>query len=177
HAFFKALLFLGAGSVIHAMGVEQDLRRMGGLRKYLPVTWITFLAGTLAISGIPPFSGFFSKDEILASAFSNNMIVWALALITSLLTVFYMFRLFFLTFGGDMRMDDTVKSHLHESPRNMTVPLVVLAVLSVAGGWVNIPAVFGGSHALTSFLSPVFADSSQLLETHHLSHATEYLLM
>src|SRR5690606_23345397 len=87
HAFFKALLFLGAGSVIHAMGSEQDLRRMGGLRKYLPVTWITFLAGTLAISGIPPFSGFFSKDEVLASAFSNNMIVWALALITSLLTV------------------------------------------------------------------------------------------
>ncbi len=177
HAFFKALLFLGAGSVIHAMGGEQDIRRMGGLKRNLPVTWITFLVATLAISGIPPFSGFFSKDEILANAFAGNTVLWTLSLITSLLTVFYMFRLYFLTFSGNMRMAESTRTHLHESPRSMTVPLIVLAVLAFAGGWLNIPEVFGGGRALATYLSPVFADSVRLLETHHLSHATEYTLM
>lgn len=177
HAFFKALLFLGAGSVIHAMGSEQDIRKMGGLKRYLPVTWITFLAGTLAISGIPLFSGFFSKDEILANAFADNTILWGLSVITSLLTVFYMFRLYFLAFSGKSRLNNDHLARLHESPRTMTVPLVVLGVLSLAGGWLNIPAVFGGNHTLTEYLSPVFADSARLLDEHHLTHATEYTLM
>ncbi|MFZ6014088.1 MAG: NADH-quinone oxidoreductase subunit L, partial [Bacteroidota bacterium] len=130
HAFFKALLFLGAGSVIHALSNEQDIRLMGGLRKYLPITFATFLIGTLAISGIPPFAGFFSKDEILANAFANNQMVWALAFVTSLLTSFYMFRLFFLTFSGGTRASKEVMSHIHESPGSMTIPLIILAVLS-----------------------------------------------
>ncbi|HEY5824569.1 MAG TPA: NADH-quinone oxidoreductase subunit L, partial [Cyclobacteriaceae bacterium] len=127
HAFFKALLFLGAGSVIHALSGEQDIRHMGGLRKYLPITFITFLIGTLAISGIPPFAGFFSKDEILAHAFADNTIVWGVALLASLLTSFYMFRLFFLTFSGSTRASDEVMRHIHESPKSITIPLIVLA--------------------------------------------------
>ncbi|HYG04307.1 MAG TPA: NADH-quinone oxidoreductase subunit L, partial [Chryseosolibacter sp.] len=122
HAFFKALLFLGAGSVIHAMSGEQDIRFMGGLRKCLPVTFLTFLIGTLAISGIPPFAGFFSKDEILANAFAQNPIVWGVALVASLMTAFYMFRLFFLTFSGTVRATEEVKHHIHESPKSMTIP-------------------------------------------------------
>ena len=177
HAFFKALLFLGAGSVIHAMSGEQDIRRMGGLSKHLPVTWLTFLIATLAIAGIPPLSGFFSKDEILANAFSDSTWLWIVAAFTSLLTVFYMFRLLFLTFKGAPRMDEHVKSHLHESPRTMTIPLIVLAVLSVVGGWVNIPEVLGGGHAFSNYLAPVFADSQRLMEVHHISHGTELTLM
>ena len=177
HAFFKALLFLGAGSVIHGMSGEQDIRNMGGLRKYLPITFITFLIGTLAISGLPPFAGFFSKDEILANAFAGNKIAWDLAFLASLLTAFYMFRLFFLTFSGSVRANETVKHHIHESPSTMTVPLVVLAFLSVTGGFIGIPAVFGGGHALNEFLSPVFAGSAQLQEPHHLSHTAELMLM
>ncbi|MFO7257631.1 MAG: NADH-quinone oxidoreductase subunit L [Bacteroidota bacterium] len=177
HAFFKALLFLGAGSVIHAMAGEQDIRRMGGLAKHLPVTWLTFLIATLAISGIPPLSGFFSKDEILANAFADNLSLWIAAAFTSLLTVFYMFRLLFLTFKGTPRMSEDVKKHLHESPRSMTIPLIVLAVLSVAGGWVNIPEVLGGGHAFSNYLAPVFADSQRLMEQHHVSHGTELTLM
>lgn len=177
HAFFKALLFLGAGSVIHGMSGEQDIRHMGGLKKYLPITFMTFLIGTLAISGLPPFAGFFSKDEILANAFAQNKIVWAVAFLASLLTAFYMFRLFFLTFSGTTRARKEVVHHIHESPSTMTTPLVILAVLSVVGGFLGIPAVFGGSHALKNFLAPVFASSQSLLPAHHVSHSTEIILM
>lgn len=177
HAFFKALLFLGAGSVIHGMSGEQDIRNMGGLRKYLPITFATFLIGTLAISGLPPFAGFFSKDEILASAFANNKIVWGLAFFASLLTAFYMFRLFFLTFSGSDRATDEVKHHIHESPSSMTMPLIALAILSVVGGFIGIPAVLGGGHALNEFLSPVFSQSLALQEAHHVSHTAELILM
>lgn len=182
HAFFKALLFLGAGSVIHALSGEQDMRNMGGLRKYLPVTFATFLIGVLAISGIPPFAGFFSKDEILASAFAHNPVVWGVALLASLLTVFYMFRLLYLTFFGDVRASQHVMSHIHESPKSITVPLICLAVLSVIGGFIGVPEVLGGSHWLREYLSPVFAQSVEIVkmrgeEHHHLTHATEYALM
>lgn len=177
HAFFKALLFLGAGSVIHALHHEQDIRNMGGLKKHLPITYITFLIGVLAISGIPPFAGFFSKDEILAHAFAHNPIVWALALVTSLLTVFYMFRLLFLTFFGVERAGKEKMEHIHESPKSITVPLMVLAGLSVVGGIVGIPEALGGSHWLEHFLSPVFASSQNLIEHSHMEHSTEYGLM
>jgi NADH-quinone oxidoreductase subunit L len=177
HAFFKALLFLGAGSVIHGMSGEQDIRNMGGLRKYLPITFATFLIGTLAISGLPPFAGFFSKDEILAGAFAENKIVWALGFFASLLTAFYMFRLFFLTFSGTSRANAEVKHHIHESPGSMTTPLIVLAGLSVIGGFIGIPAVLGGNHALNNFLAPVFSQSHELVPAHHLSHSTELILM
>lgn len=177
HAFFKALLFLGAGSVIHAMSGEQDIRAMGGLRKYLPVTFATFLIGTLAISGLPPFAGFFSKDEILATAFASNKLVWALSFLASLLTAFYMFRLFFLTFSGTNRASAEVKHHIHESPSTMTIPLIALAVLSAIGGFIGIPSVLGGSHALNNFLSPVFQRSQSLVQPHHISHTAEIILM
>lgn len=178
HAFFKALLFLGAGSVIHALSGEQDMRNMGGLKKYLPITFATFLIGVLAISGIPPFAGFFSKDEILANAFAHNPVVWALALFASLLTAFYMFRLFYLTFFGNVRASHQVLSHIHESPKSITMPLICLAVLSAAGGFMGVPAVLGGSHWLNSYLTPVFAQSKALVESQHeLSHTTEYALM
>ncbi|HTF20865.1 MAG TPA: proton-conducting transporter membrane subunit, partial [Chryseolinea sp.] len=177
HAFFKALLFLGAGSVIHAMHHEQDIRRMGGLKKYLPVTYATFLIGVLAISGIPPFAGFFSKDEILASAFEHNKVVWAVAVIASLLTSFYMFRLLFLTFFGTTRASQETIHHIHESPKSITFPLIVLAGLSALGGFMGVPEALGGSHWLSGFLAPVFAPSKELLAAHHLSHSTEYMLM
>jgi NADH-quinone oxidoreductase subunit L len=178
HAFFKALLFLGAGSVIHGMSNEQDIRKMGGLRKYMPATFFTFFVGTLAISGIPPFAGFFSKDEILANAFAHNPIVWGIALVTSLLTAFYMFRLFYLTFSGSIRASKEVVSHIHESPKSMTIPLFALAVLSIVGGFIGIPEVLGDHHALNHFMAPVFEKSKAILpEHHHLDHATEYLLM
>jgi NADH-quinone oxidoreductase subunit L len=175
HAFFKALLFLGAGSVIHALHHEQDIRRMGGLRKHLPITFITFLIGVLAISGIPPFAGFFSKDEILANAFGHSYLVWGIAVFTSLLTSFYMFRLFFLTFSGTPRGGEHAMSHIHESPATITIPLIILAILSFAGGFMGVPEALGGSHWLSEFLSPVFAGS--VIEHHHLDHATEYALM
>ncbi|MFD0999366.1 NADH-quinone oxidoreductase subunit L [Ohtaekwangia kribbensis] len=177
HAFFKALLFLGAGSVIHALSGEQDIRNMGGLKKYLPVTFFTFFAGVLAISGIPPFAGFFSKDEILASAFAHNKIVWAVAVIASLLTAFYMFRLFFLTFFGKERASKHAMEHIHESPKSITIPLTVLAILSVVGGFMGVPEALGGSHWLSHYLHPVFAASHDLIRVHHLSHSTEYILM
>jgi len=154
HAFFKALLFLGAGSVIHGLAGEQDIRNMGGLRKKLPVTFITFLLATLAISGIPPFSGFFSKDEILAHAFASNKLFWALGVIGSMMTAFYMFRLLFLTFYGTYRGNGKV--HAHESPKVMTIPLVILAILSTIGGLVGIPASLGGTSQISKFLDPVF---------------------
>lgn len=175
HAFFKALLFLGAGSVIHALHGEQDIRRMGGLKKYLPVTYTTFLIAVLAISGIPPFAGFFSKDEILAAAFAYSPTVWALALAASLVTVLYMFRLLYLVFFGHNRFDATNgASHVHESPRSMAIPLIVLAILSILGGFINVPAALYGNAWLTEYLRPVFGTQST---DHHLSHTTEYLLM
>lgn len=177
HAFFKALLFLCAGSVIHALQGEQDIRKMGGLKKYLPITYATFLIGVLAISGIPPFAGFFSKDEILADAFAHNTLVWGIALLASLLTVFYMFRLLFLTFFGNERASRDTMHHIHESPKSMAVPLMVLALLSLVGGFMNVPATLFGSGRLTEFLAPVFSQSKELLTEHPLSHSTEYSLM
>ncbi len=178
HAFFKALLFLGAGSVIHGMSDEQDMRKMGGLKKAMPVTFITMLIGTIAISGIPPFSGFFSKDEILANAFAANPVLWILGFIGALMTAFYMFRMLFMTFYGPFRGNDEQKHHLHESPKNMTLPLIVLAILSIVGGAINFPAVLGGNHWLEDFLQPVFAESKALVPmVQHLEHRTEYMLM
>src|SRR5688572_29385489 len=174
HAFFKALLFLGSGSVIHAMGGEQDIRNMGGLSKKLKITYITFLVGCIAISGIPPFSGFFSKDAILLSAWLENPVLYGIAVFTAMLTAFYMFRLLFLTFTGNFRGTEEQEHHLHESPALMTVPLIILAVLSIIGGFVNIPEVFvNGGERLTEFLSQVIPKH----EGEHVSHSTEYLLM
>jgi len=158
HAFFKALLFLAAGSVIHALGGEQDMWRMGGLRKKIPWTYWTMLMGALAIAGAPLFSGFFSKDEILEAARSGphaNAQLWALGLAGALLTSFYIFRLVFLTFHGEPRYDEH-HTHVHESPKNMLVPLVLLAALSVVGGWVAAPRLVGGANYFEEFLSPVF---------------------
>jgi len=181
HAFFKALLFLGAGSVIHAMSNEQDIRNMGGLRKKLPVTFLTFLIATIAISGIPPFAGFFSKDEILAHVYQHNKLMWVLGVAGSIMTSFYMFRLLFLTFFGDFRGTPAQANHLHESPASMTLPLVVLAVLSVIGGFMNVPHVLGGHSALATFMEPLFEGAKRanpaLFERGHLDHSTEYMLM
>ncbi len=177
HAFFKALLFLGAGSVIHGLHGEQDIRKMGGLKKYLPTTFITFFIGVLAISGIPPFAGFFSKDEILAKAFEANPIVWGLALLASILTVFYMFRLLFLTFYGKVRASERALAHIHESPPSITIPLIILAVLSALGGFMGVPEALFGSNQVSHFLQPVFEKSQALLGEEHISHSTEYVLM
>jgi NADH-quinone oxidoreductase subunit L len=176
HAFFKALLFLGAGSVIHAMHHEQDIRKMGGLRKHLPVTHLTFLIGCLAIAGIPPLSGFFSKDEILAAAFHANPIYYVLGLGGALMTAFYMFRLYTLTFLGEARYHSDPVHPVHESPAPMLLPLVVLAVLSVAGGWIGIPEwMLSGGHRLEHFLAPIFAASGALAHEHaHLTAAQEW---
>lgn len=155
HAFFKALLFLAAGSVIHAMGGEQDIRKMGGLNR-LKITSITFLIGCIAIAGIPPFSGFFSKDAILLAAFEHNKTLYAVALFGAMLTAYYMFRLFFLTFTGKFRGTEEQERHLHESPPTMTIVLVILAILSIIGGFVGIPEVMmKGGDKLTEFLAPV----------------------
>ena len=173
HAFFKALLFLSAGSVIHAMGGEQDMRFMGGLRKYIPVTFGVMAIGTIAIAGIPPLAGFFSKDEILWKAYSSNhghLAFWIIGAITALMTSFYMFRLLFMTFFGDLRSapiaghghghDDHGHGHgngkPHESPWVMLAPLVLLAGLSVVGGWVGVPHSLGGDNKFEQFLEPVF---------------------
>jgi NADH-quinone oxidoreductase subunit L len=178
HAFFKALLFLGAGSVIHAMHHEQDIRKMGGLKKYMPVTHITFLLACLAIAGIPPFSGFFSKDEILVAAFAHNPIYYFIGVGGALMTAFYMFRLYTLTFLGGFRGTHEQEHHLHESPWQMTLPLIVLAILSVFGGFLGIPEVFAeNAHSLEHFLAPIFAESSKLAGEHHLSHSQEYMMM
>ncbi len=178
HAFFKALLFLGAGSVIHAMHHEQDIRKMGGLKKHLPVTHITFLVGCIAIAGIPPFSGFFSKDEILSAAYGVNKIYWIVGVIGAMMTAFYMFRLYATTFLGQFRGTHEQEHHLHESPASMTIPLVVLAILSAIAGFVGIPEVFmHDGHSLEKFLEPVFAASYKLKEMHHPDHSTEYMLI
>jgi NADH-quinone oxidoreductase subunit L len=173
HAFFKALLFLGAGSVIHAMHHEQDIRNMGGLRKKLPITHITFLLACIAIAGIPPFSGFFSKDEILAAAYAHHPIYWVLGVVGAIMTAFYMFRLYATTFLGKFRGTTEQENHLHESPWSMTIPLMVLAVLSVLGGFINVPAVLHGNSQLHHYLSPVLLSE----KSHHLNHQTEYILM
>ncbi|WP_051084269.1 NADH-quinone oxidoreductase subunit L [Segetibacter koreensis] len=176
HAFFKALLFLGAGSVIHAMQNQQDVRFMGGLKKYMPITHITFLLACLAISGIPPFSGFFSKDEILAAAYEHNKVFWIIGVITAGMTAFYMFRLYAMTFLGHFRGTHEQEHHLHESPSAMTIPLIILAILSVVGGFVGIPEVFASNaHALEHFLSPVIVKSTEATE--HLTPGTEMMLM
>ncbi len=160
HAFFKALLFLGAGSVIHGMSHEQDMRVMGGLRRKLPITYWTFLAGTLAIAGIFPLAGFFSKDEILWHAFSSpqgNVVLWAVGFLAAGLTAFYMMRLVVLTFYGHNRASEKIRSHIHESPATMTIPLVILAILSVVGGWIGWPHFMGGANHFEHWLAPVFA--------------------
>lgn len=178
HAFFKALLFLGSGSVIHALHGEQDIRKMGGLGKYIKVTYITFLIGSLAISGVFPFAGFFSKDEILAKAFEHNIGVWVILSISSFMTAFYMFRLVYLTFSNEFRGTDEEKKHIHESPAVMTIPLIVLTVLSVVGGFMGLPSGLGFTHLFETYLSSVVAGSKPFLaEAHHMSHATEYALM
>jgi NADH-quinone oxidoreductase subunit L len=159
HAFFKGLLFLCAGSVIHAMGDEQNMMKMGGLRKKIPVTYATMLIATLAIAGIPGFAGYFSKDEILEAAQSGphaNFILWLLGVAGAALTSFYMFRLIFLTFFGEPRYDEHAV-HVHESPKNMTIPLMILAFLSIFGGWFAAPKLVGGIDHFSKFLDPVFA--------------------
>jgi NADH-quinone oxidoreductase subunit L len=164
HAFFKALLFLASGSVIHAMSGEQDMRRMGGLRKKLPWTHLTMLVGCIAIAGIPPLAGFFSKDEILSSAFrigGYGYWVWGVGVAAAVLTGFYMFRLYWMTFGGSFRGTEEQAHHLHESPRSMVVPLQVLALGSILAGFLGVPAVLGNffhvRHLLEEFLEPSFA--------------------
>ncbi len=152
HAFFKACLFLGAGSVIHANGGIQDMRRMGGLKGVMGITYITFLISTLSISGIPPFAGFFSKDEILVTALQNNPYLWLIAALASLLTAVYMFRVLYLTFFRTFRGSEEAKKHLHESPSTMTLPLMVLALLAIVGGVISLP--FGHSW-LNDYLNPV----------------------
>ncbi|TDG37503.1 NADH-quinone oxidoreductase subunit L [Pedobacter changchengzhani] len=173
HAFFKALLFLGAGSVIHAMHHEQDMRNMGGLRKKLPITFLTMMVATIAISGIPPFSGFFSKDEILAHTFQYSPILWGVGVLTAFLTAFYMFRMMFLTFFGNYRSKHHAESHVHESPVTMTAPLIILAILSAIGGAINIPHIFGGNEWLAHWLSGAQVAQHEL----NLDHTTEIVLM
>ncbi len=173
HAFFKALLFLGSGSVIHAMGGEQDIRKMGGLGKHMKITQITFLIGCLAIAGIPGFSGFFSKDEILGSTFAGNKAIYVLGLIGAMMTAFYMFRLYTLTFTGTFRGTHEQEHHLHESPAAITIPLIILAILSVVGGYVGLPAVISEHHMLGSFLS----SSVTNLGLHEMEHSTEWMLL
>ncbi len=168
HAFFKALLFLGAGSVIHALEGEQDIRKMGGLKNVLPKTYWTFLVGTLAIAGLPPLSGFFSKDEILAGVFSSSQTMWIIAVAVTMMTAFYMFRLLFLTFSGNYRGTHPQSLKIHESPAVMTIPLLILAFLAFFGGFLNIPELMGGSGVLKEFLSPVFADAVKLNQVPYL---------
>ena len=169
HAFFKALLFLGAGSVIHAMSDEQDIRRMGGLKSKMPITFITFMLGTIAIAGIPPFAGFFSKDEILASLYHHDPITWGLAILGSALTSFYMFRVFILTFYGEFRGTEKQAHHLHESPITMTLPLIILAVFSVGGGLINLPHFAGGNEFLAHWLAPLLPEAGEAGEVNFLS--------
>ena len=177
HAFFKALLFLGSGSVIHGMHEEQDIQKMGGLKKYMPQTYITFLLGTIAIAGIFPFSGFFSKDEILWYAFLNGSpILWGAGVLAALFTAFYMFRLLYLTFHGEERFDHH-HVHPHESPATMTIPLWILAILSILGGFLGIPKAlsFGADiNLLEHWLHPIFHVAHVIFAKSHGEHA--YLL-
>ncbi len=168
HAFFKALLFLGAGSVIHAMSGEQDMRNMGDLHKRIPITHRTMFIATLAIAGIPPFAGFFSKDEILWQSWSSEggayRVLWFVGFITALMTAFYMFRLMYLTFHGKPRMSHDVEHHIHESPKSMTVPLMILAFFAVFAGWLGWPHSLLGSNRFEKFLEPVFAKEAKVLQ-------------
>jgi NADH-quinone oxidoreductase subunit L len=169
HAFFKGLLFLGAGSVMHALSGELDMRKMGDLRKKIPYTFWTFFIATLAIAGIPGLSGFFSKDEILWQAFSSShghWLLWAVAVIAAGMTAFYMFRALFMTFFGESRVDHHVAHHVHESPKIMTVPLMVLAGLSVIGGYIGVPHVLGGANRIHEFLAPVLGGGAEPAKTH-----------
>ncbi|MDP2038233.1 MAG: proton-conducting transporter membrane subunit, partial [Ignavibacteria bacterium] len=180
HAFFKALLFLGAGSVIHGMHDEQNIQKYGGLKKYMPRTYLTFFIATLAITGVPGLSGFFSKDEILWNAYANGgFIFWLVGMITAMMTAFYMFRLLSLTFYGNDRFDHH-HVHPHESPAVMTVPLMILAFLSVVGGYIGLPKVFAGEHGnlFESWLEPVYEPAMNKL-AHYGSHShfEEILLM
>lgn len=179
HAFFKALLFLGAGSVIHAMHEDQDIQRYGGLKKYMPRTYLTFLIAALAISGIPPLSGFFSKDEILWYSYANGgLFFWIIGAGTAMMTAFYMFRLYILTFEGKERFGHD--KHPHESPSVMTIPLMVLALLSVIGGFIGIPEVFSGEHGnqFHNWLAPIFKDADRKLASFSMhSHTEEIILM
>jgi len=171
HAFFKALLFLGSGSVIHGMSGEQDMRKMGGLRQRMPVTHLTMLIGCIAIAGVPPLAGFFSKDEILWSAFKiggYGRVVWALGFATAAMTAFYMFRLYYMTFHGAFRGTEEQAHHLHESPKAMTVPLMVLAGGSILAGFIGIPPILGNTinvpNVFEHFLHPVLANAHHALE-------------
>jgi NADH-quinone oxidoreductase subunit L len=179
HAFFKALLFLGSGSVIHALGGEQDMRKMGGLWSKIPITAWTFLLATIAISGIPPLAGFVSKDAILAASFNARPLLWAIGFVTAGMTAFYMFRLVFLTFFGESRVPHDVDHHIHESPRSMTVPLMILALLSVVGGWIGWPQSLGGSDHFAKFLDPVIARHAEVIAAvpEATQRASEYELM
>jgi len=179
HAFFKALLFMGAGSVMHALSNEQDMRFMGGLRGKIPTTFWTMLIGTLAISGIPGLSGFFSKDEILWQSFSSargHFFLWLIGVLAAGLTAFYMFRLIFLTFYGSSRVKSDVVKHLHESPSVMTLPLIALAILSIIGGYVGVPHLFGGSNAFGSFLDSALAHPPEPAELHHPAYLEAILM-
>ena len=178
HAFFKALLFLGSGSVIHAMSDEQDIRKMGGLKKFIPITHLTFLIGTLAIAGFPLLSGFYSKDEILAHAVMHNSVIYAVLMFSVALTAIYMFRMYFLVFHGEFRGSEEAKHHLHESPLNMTLPLIVLAILSVFGGLLNLPGLFfhKGAHWLSHFLEHN-TRGLELIPAVHLETSQAMLLM
>jgi NADH-quinone oxidoreductase subunit L len=155
HAFFKGLLFLAAGSVIHALSGEQDMRKMGALSKKIPVTYWTMLIATLAIAGIFPFAGFMSKDLILGKAYERDALLWAIGYFTAGMTAFYMFRLIFMTFHGQSRVDHDVEHHIHESPKAMLIPLVILAALSIIGGWISWPEILGGNSHFVHFLEPV----------------------
>ncbi|MFM6935415.1 MAG: NADH-quinone oxidoreductase subunit L [Flavobacteriales bacterium] len=178
HAFFKALLFLGSGSVIHAMSDEQDIRKMGGLSKLTPITHITFLIGTLAIAGFPFLSGFYSKDEILAHAWMSSPIVYGILMIAVTMTAVYMFRLYFLVFHGTFRGGAELKAHVHESPMNMTIPLMVLAVLSVFGGLLNLPGIFlhDAGHWMSHFLESTTYGLNQI-KAEHMDGSQSIMLM
>ena len=182
HAFFKALLFLGAGSVIHAMSGEQDMRNMGDLAGKIPVTYRTMFIATLAIAGIPGLAGFFSKDEILWKAFQKSPALWAIGFVTALMTAFYMFRLVYLTFWSPSRVaSHDIEHHIHESPKSMTGPLVVLAFFSITAGYLGVSPSLGGSNYFEKFLEPVFANKVEITEAPGPSEegprGTEYLLM
>ncbi len=175
HAFFKALLFLGAGSVIHAMGGEQDIRKMGGLKGKIKITFLTMFIATIAISGLPPFSGFFSKDELLAHVYEHSKALWLVGMLTSILTAFYMFRMLYLTFYGKFRGTHEQEHHLHESPPSMTFPLIILAILSALGGLLGLPEFLHLPNWMHHQIGEVIIMKGKSLIT--LSHEVELILM